>query len=127
MRKPWRIAATAITATALAVSLAGCASNNEKSGFTPKLDTKAQEQLDIVGYFGNFEALDQVVADFNKTYPNVTVNYQQVGSKDEEKYLEANGGHRYLHDFRRYACPWCYLRLRALRRPERARHRHKRY
>ena len=92
MRKPWRIAATAITATALAVSLAGCASNNEKSGFTPKLDTKAQEQLDIVGYFGNFEALDQVVADFNKTYPNVTVNYQQVGSKDEEKYLEANGG-----------------------------------
>ena len=92
MKKPWRIAVTAITAGALAFSLAGCAGSNEKSGFTPKLDTKTQAQLDIVGYFGNFEALDQVVADFNKTYPNVTVNYQQVGSKDEEKYLEANTG-----------------------------------
>lgn len=92
MKKPWRIAVTAITAGAIAFSLAGCAGSNEKSGFTPKLDTKTQAQLDIVGYFGNFEALNQVAADFNKTYPNVTVNYQQVGSKDEEKYLEANTG-----------------------------------
>lgn len=82
------ITTLAVTGT-LALGLAGCSAGNSNE-FKPSLDTDAQVELDVVGYFGNFEALDQVVADFNKTYPNVTVNYQQVGGDNEKEFLEEN-------------------------------------
>ena len=70
----------------------GCGAKEESTGFQPKLDTKASVQLDVAGFFGNFEALDQVTNDFNQYYPNVTFNYQQVSGEKEEEYLDANPG-----------------------------------
>jgi len=85
-----------ILAAALAVlMLSGCAGKQEespKADFSPKLDTKAAVQLDVLGFFGNFEALDQVTADFNRYYPNVTFTYEQVGGAKLEAYLDANPG-----------------------------------
>ena len=62
----------------------------EAAGFTPQLDTEAAVQLDVLGFFGNFEALDQVMNDFNQYYPNLTYSYQQVGGSAEEEYMDAN-------------------------------------
>ena len=39
---------------------------------------------------GNFEALDQVVNNFNEYYPNITVSYEQNGSTQFVDYLENN-------------------------------------
>lgn len=39
---------------------------------------------------GNFEALDQVVNNFNEYYPNITVSYEQNGSTQLVDYLENN-------------------------------------
>lgn len=72
----------------LLLATAGCAGSSK--GFAPKLDKNADVQLTIQGYFGNFEALDQVMNDFNKYYPKVTFTYQQVGGADEESFLESN-------------------------------------
>lgn len=94
MKRLVRSGIAAAAAAALALSMAGCSSGNTEkaASFDPSLDTNATVQLDAIGYFGNFEALDQVVADFNEYYPNVTFNYQQVGGSDEEAYLDANPG-----------------------------------
>lgn len=94
MKRLMRSGIAVAAAAALALSMAGCSSaNSEKAAsFDPSLDTNATVQLDAIGYFGNFEALDQVIADFNEYYPNVTFNYQQVGGSDEEAYLDANPG-----------------------------------
>ena len=88
-----------ILAGAMALSLlltAGCGSPSGKdtaqAAFEPKLDTDAAVELNICGFFGNFEALDQVELDFNALYPNVTFTYQQVGGKDTPDYLDANPG-----------------------------------
>ncbi len=62
-----------------------------KSDFTPDLDTKKETTLEIAGYMGNFEALDQVINDFNKYYPNVTVTYEQNDSYGLVDYLTNNG------------------------------------
>lgn len=73
--------------------LVGCsAEKKSKTEFTPRLDTDAKLQLDMIGYFGNFEALDQVMNDFNRFYPNITYSYQQVSGRKEAAYLEANPG-----------------------------------
>ena len=89
-----------ILAGAMALSLlltAGCGSASGTDGkdtaqaaFEPKLDTDASVELNICGFFGNFEALDQVELDFNEHYPNVTFTYQQVGGKDTAAFLDAN-------------------------------------
>lgn len=63
---------------------------SKETGFTPRLDTEAAVQLNTLGFFGNFEALDQVTNDFNQFYPNVTFNYQQVGGDSLAEYLDAN-------------------------------------
>lgn len=69
----------------------GCGSAGKKEErFQPSLDTDAKIQLDMIGFFGNFEALDQVMNDFNQYYPNLTFSYQQVGGSKEEAYLDAN-------------------------------------
>lgn len=77
---------------ALLLATTGCAAGGSKQGFQPSLDTKKEVQLSAIGYFGNFEALDQVMNDFSTYYPNVTFVYQQVGGNDETAYLEANDG-----------------------------------
>lgn len=81
-----------ITAVLLAAAamMAGCSASKKEESFTPRLDRDSDIQLDITGFFGNFEALDQVMNDFNQYYPNVTYSYQQVGGSKEEAYLDAN-------------------------------------
>lgn len=41
-------------------------------------------------FFGNFEALDQVEANFNKYYPNVTFSYEQIGGKNLSEFVRNN-------------------------------------
>lgn len=97
MKRLIRRAAAAALAGLMLLS-AGCAQTPgtqaaaKAEGFVPQLDTAASVQLEVLGYFGNFEALDQVMNDFNQYYPNLTFNYQQVGGSSEEEYLEANPG-----------------------------------
>ena len=45
--------------------------------------------METVGFFGNFEALDQVTNDFNRYYPDITFSYEQVGGRNLEAYLDA--------------------------------------
>ena len=49
-----------------------------EEGFTPALDTTAEISLNVVGDYGNFEALEQVILDFQAYYPNVTITYEQI-------------------------------------------------
>lgn len=76
------------------VLLSGCGEKQVKvtGEFSPKLNTRASVQLQVLGYFGNFEALDQVTNDFNAYYPNVTFSYEQVGGANQEEYLDLNPG-----------------------------------
>lgn len=76
----------------LAVALLGTAGCGKKAEnvFQPKLDTEAKVELNCAGFFGNFEALDQVTNDFNRYYPNVEFTYEQVSSENYDSYLEAN-------------------------------------
>ncbi len=60
------------------------------AAFTPKLDTEKAVNLEIAGFFGNFEALDQVINHFNEYYPNVTTTYEQIGSTKMVEYLKNN-------------------------------------
>ena len=72
---------------AMLLTLTGCAGNTqttatqateESKAFTPKLDTQAEISLNVVGDYGNFEALEQVIQDFQQYYPNVTITYEQL-------------------------------------------------
>lgn len=74
--------------------LSACAKgeNHKVEKFEPRLDTKAAQTLDITGFMANFEALDQAVAAFNQIYPNVTVLYEQNGSKMLADYMRNNQG-----------------------------------
>lgn len=76
-----------------ALGVTGCGQKKEKDqGFEASLDTEAKVTLSTAGFFGNFEALDQVIADFNQYYPNVEFAYEQVGIETFDSYLEANPG-----------------------------------
>lgn len=73
----------------LLISLVGCEKNiNYK--FSPQLNTDEKLTLNILGYFGNFEALDAVTNDFNKYYPNISFNYQQVSGNNLVAFLDSN-------------------------------------
>lgn len=72
------------------ISVSGCTSSKAKESFTPRLDTKSSRTLNIMGVFGNFEALDQVMNDFNAYYPNIDFSYEQVSSENMKKYIDAN-------------------------------------
>ncbi len=94
-----KAAAWCAVAAMLAGSLTGCSSDSsstngqlgaKEAAFTPSLDTDAEISLDIAGYMGNFEALDQVVNNFNEYYPNVTVTYNQNGLELLREYLQNN-------------------------------------
>lgn len=77
---------------AVTVCFTGCGQQKEQtSSFEPKLDTEKNVELSVTGFFGNFEALDQVTNDFNQYYPNVQFSYEQVGGSEEYlEYLDAN-------------------------------------
>lgn len=53
------------------------------TSFEPKLDTEKSTELHAAVFFGNFEALDQVINHFNDIYPNVTITYEQLNSSDD--------------------------------------------
>lgn len=73
----------------LLISLVGCEKNNNYK-FYPQLNTDEKLTLNILGYFGNFEALDAVTNDFNKYYPNISFNYQQVSGNNLVAFLDSN-------------------------------------
>jgi len=102
-KKFTRILSLCTAALMLAGSLAACggaqgspASSTsaepaaETTEFEPKLDTEAEVMLDVTGFFGNFEALDEVVNNFNEYYPNVTVTYEQNGGAKLVEYIKNN-------------------------------------
>lgn len=76
---------------ALALPMTAC-SKKENAEFTPRLDVKTNVVLDVMGFFSNFEAFDQITNDFNEIYPNVVFNYEQVGGENLDSYMAANPG-----------------------------------
>ena len=82
------------TCAFMVACLAGCGADEkkvvEKGQFTPSLDTEAATTLEIAGFMANFEALDQVVNDFNEYYPNVTITYEQNDMNSLADYLANN-------------------------------------
>lgn len=79
-------------AAALLLTTTGCAAggSSKQQDFQPSLDTEKEVQFNVLGYFENFEALDQVMNDFSAYYPNATFVYQRVRDNDEVAYLEVN-------------------------------------
>ena len=66
---------------ALILCLAACGKKEEpksqesKAGFVPKLDTKTECSITVVGHYNNFEALEAEFNRFSKYYPNVKLTY----------------------------------------------------
>ena len=88
-----------ISAGTLAAGLIGCgtetspktdSTETKTEGFAPSLDTEKSVSLETAGYLGNFEALDQVINDFNEYYPNVTITYEQNDMQSLADYLKNN-------------------------------------
>lgn len=77
-------------------ALTGCGAKKEsdepktEEKFIPALSTEKTVDLDIAGFMGNFESLDQVVNDFNEYYPNVTIHYEKCVAGELRKYLDNN-------------------------------------
>ena len=91
----------AALAALLTLSLAACGGTTESvtassapaeqtAAFEPKLDTEASVTLEVSGFFGNFEALDQVLNNFNEYYPNVELVYEQNNGSKLAEYLKNN-------------------------------------
>lgn len=85
------------SAVMMLAGLAGCGDKTDKKdkadnadGFKPALDTEQSSNIEISGFLGNFEALDQVVNDFNQYYPNVTITYEQTDMYSLAEYLKNN-------------------------------------
>lgn len=78
------------------LSLTACGnttnSTAKKDTFTPRLDTQQTDTLEIAGFMGNFEALDQAINAFNEIYPNVTFLYDHNTSYMLPEYLTNNAG-----------------------------------
>ena len=81
---------SAASPAASAAGTAGSASTTAQQEFVPQLDTEKAVDLGVSGFFGNFEALDQVVNNFNEYYPNVTVTYEQNSGSKLVEYLKNN-------------------------------------
>lgn len=71
--------------------LSGCKKTDSKE-FKPSLDKNLTANLEIEGFFDNFEALDQVVNAFNEYYPNVSVSYERVSGSKLREFMENNKG-----------------------------------
>lgn len=84
-------------ASVLALGLTACGnttgtvSDSKGEGFSPRLDTERSDTLEIAGFMGNFEALDQVINSFNEIYPNVVFNYDHNTAYMLPEYLANNG------------------------------------
>ena len=66
-----------------ALLLTGCRKKDDAEpktdgAFTPSMNTEATASIEVRGSWANFEALDAVAADWNRIYPNVSVNYIRV-------------------------------------------------
>ena len=80
------------------LTMAGCGKNKqsenteekEEADFSPSLDTETPVELEVSGFMANFEALDQVINDFNEVYPNVSVNYEANTADGLASYMENN-------------------------------------
>lgn len=96
MKKKAAKATALLLAVCMAAGMTGCGGKNEENtenkaeGFQPSLDTEKETILEIAGFMGNFEALDQVVNNFNEVYPNVTVTYEQNNNHMLVDYIENN-------------------------------------
>lgn len=88
MKKYSRVGIFVCMAASL-LMLSGCG-KKEENVFQPGLDTEKDVTLSVAGFFGNFEALDQVTADFNAYYPNVEFSYEQISMEGYDEYLQAN-------------------------------------
>lgn len=75
MKKLIRFAA-ALMMTSLLASCGG----DDKDEFKPALDTETSCAIQVVGDYGNFEALEAEFDKFNEFYPNVALSYQKVDS-----------------------------------------------
>lgn len=62
----------------------------KNTAFVPRLDTEATVTIDIASFFGNFEALDQVINHFNEFYPNVTIDYSGYNNTSSEDFIASN-------------------------------------
>ena len=66
---------------ALILCLVACGKKDEpksqvnNAGFVPKLDTKTECSITVVGHYNNFEALEAEFNRFAKYYPNVKMTY----------------------------------------------------
>ena len=89
MKRYWKMGIAGLLVLSM-LGASGCGQKEESSEFHPKLDTKESVVLSTAGFFGNFEALDQVTNDFNAYYPNVEFSYEQVGIDTFDSYLDAN-------------------------------------
>lgn len=92
MRKKFKLGMLSLLMVA-ALGTVGCEEKNDNKSsneYTPRLDTQAKVMLNTAGFFGNFEALDQVTNDFNKYYPNVEFSYEQISIENYGAYLDAN-------------------------------------
>ncbi len=79
----------------IAASFTGCGAKEEVKNndtFEPRLDTEQNISLQIAGFMGNFEALDQVINAFNEIYPNVTISYEQNNTHLLRNYIDNNQG-----------------------------------
>ena len=107
---------------AVSIILTGCSSTavsssvSDNQEFEPKLDTDKNVSLKVAGFLGNFEALDQIVNEFNEYYPNVVITYESNGSdhlseyvsnNDVDIFMTADQNIRYKDQTERYAGDYC--------------------
>lgn len=95
-----KIAAVLSVVLIFTLLLSGCGNDNKQSAsgddsaaeteFVPKLDTTKEVTLNFGSFFGNFEALIEVLNDFNVYYPNVTLNLQTLKGSDSPTFIEEN-------------------------------------
>lgn len=83
--------------TTAAICCTGCSAmstsvkeSNSSENFAPKLDTRKSVTLKVSGFLGNFEALDQIVNEFNEYYPDVTITYESNGADQLAEYMQNN-------------------------------------
>lgn len=78
----------------ISLCLSGCSKTEPEkevnTNFEASLDTEKSVDLKLSGFLGNFEALDQVVNEFNEYYPNVTVTYEANGATKLAEYVVNN-------------------------------------
>lgn len=78
-------ALSVLMAVLLVLGMAACGKSESKAetagGFAPRLDTNQTATVQIAGFLGNYEALDQTINAFQEYYPNVTFYYDQTACR----------------------------------------------